>query len=68
MRELRQFAIEALAIHEEHRAKDLDAARELALFALDDEAVAATARGMRHRLARIERKIARKKNAQLFSS
>ena len=34
---LRQFAIEALAIHHEHRARDLRAARELALFALEEE-------------------------------
>ena len=36
MRALRQFAAEALAIHHEHRDRDLDSARELALFALEE--------------------------------
>ena len=68
MSSLRQFAVEALAIHQEHRERDLDAARELALFALhDDPPAPARAEGLRHRLARLERKIARRKNAQLFS-
>ncbi|MGH9370944.1 MAG: ribonuclease H-like domain-containing protein [Vicinamibacterales bacterium] len=64
---LRQFALEALAIHHEHRSRDLDAARELALFALDGDDRSARAGGMRHRLARLDRKLARKQNAQLFS-
>ena len=33
---LRQFAVEALAIHHEHRDRDLKTARELALFALNE--------------------------------
>ena len=33
---LRQFAVEALAIHHEHRERDLKTARELALFALHE--------------------------------
>ena len=33
---LRQFAAEALAIHHEHRERDYEVARELALFALND--------------------------------
>lgn len=57
--DLRQFATEALAIHHEHRERDLDGARELALFALQD-AAGARADGMRHRLARIDRKISGK--------
>jgi uncharacterized protein YprB with RNaseH-like and TPR domain len=66
---LRAFAIEALAIHQEHRERDLKSARELALFALDDEdGDRDRAAGMRHRLARLDRKLARKKNAQLFES
>lgn len=65
--ELRQFAAEALAIHHEHRERDLGSARELALFALE-EADGRRADGMRHRLARIDRKIAQKTDAQLFSS
>ena len=67
--ELRQFAIEALAIHEEHRERDLDAARELALFALnEEEPPPARAEGLRHRLARLDRKLAKKRNAQLLWS
>jgi hypothetical protein len=65
MRQLRQFAVEALAIHHEHRAKDLDAARELALFALEEVEGDSRRGGMQHRLARIDRKLARKQNAQL---
>jgi hypothetical protein len=81
--ELRQFATEALAIHHEHRERDLAGARELALFALQETA-GARAEGMRHRLARIDRKMSRntareldrkmprnagkKTDAQLFTS
>jgi len=64
---LRQFAAEALAIHHEHRDRDLDSARELALFALE-EAEGRRADGMRHRLARIDRKLAQKTDAQLLWS
>jgi len=67
MRALRQFAAEALAIHHEHRDRDLDSARELALFALED-ADGRRADGMRHRLARLDRKIAKKTDAQLLWS
>ena len=68
MAQLRRFAVEALAIHHEHRARDYDTARELALFALnEDEPGPARAEGLRHRLARLDRKIARKRNALLFS-
>jgi hypothetical protein len=63
---LREFAIEALAIHHEHRVRDLDTARELALFALEEDTTPAYTHGMRHRLARLERKLAKKQNAQLF--
>jgi uncharacterized protein YprB with RNaseH-like and TPR domain len=65
--ELRQCAVEALAIHHEHRERDLMSARELALFALQ-EGDASRADAVRHRLARLERKIARRTNAQLFTS
>ena len=58
---LRQFAVEALAIHHEHRDVDLEAARELALFGLkEDREVGRDSRradGYRHRLARLERKL-----------
>ena len=63
---LRQFAVEALAIHHEHRDRDLVTARELALFALED-ADDSRADLVRYRLARLDRKL-QKTNAQLFSS
>jgi uncharacterized protein YprB with RNaseH-like and TPR domain len=69
MRALRRFAAEALAVHHEHRDRDLDSARELALFALEEaEAGGRVADGVRHRLARLDRKIAKKTDAQLFWS
>jgi hypothetical protein len=61
---LREFAIEALAIHQEHRVRDLNAARELALFALEENTGSRRADGMRHRLARLDRKLSKKQNAQ----
>jgi uncharacterized protein len=61
---LREFAIEALAIHQEHRVRDLHAARELALFALEEHTGSRRADGMRHRLARLDRKLSKKRNAQ----
>ena len=66
---LRQFAAEALAVHNEHRARDYVAARELAMFALDETSDAAGRRheGLRHRLARLERKISERRDARLFS-
>lgn len=70
MTALRGFAVEALAIHHEHRARDLPTARELALFALTEagERQVSRADGIRHRLARLDRKLAKNKGAQLFSS
>ena len=66
---LRHFAAEALAIHHEHRERDLTSARELALFALEEtETLGPRADGMRHRLARLNKKIAKKTDAQLFWS
>ena len=68
-RALRQFAAEALAIHAEHRDRDLCAARELALFALEDTPEQhRRAESYRHRLARLDRKIAQQQSAQLFWS
>jgi hypothetical protein len=63
---LRQFAVEALAIHHEHRDRDLHAARELALFGLEEQHDSRRADGYRHRLARLDRKIAKKESAQLL--
>jgi hypothetical protein len=68
MASLRQFAAEALAIHHEHRVRDFGAARELALFVLEESSGSGPrAGGMRHRLARLERKIARTNSDLLFS-
>jgi len=67
MRPLRRFAAEALAIHHEHRDHDLDSARELAMFALQDSE-GRRADDIRHRLSRLDRKIAKKTDAQLFPS
>jgi uncharacterized protein len=65
---LREFALEALAIHQEHRVRDLATARELAQFALDEEEASPRAGGIRHRLARLDRKLAKRQNAQLLFS
>jgi uncharacterized protein len=64
--DLRQVAVEALAIHSEHRAKDLAGARELALTAMDD--AGARIQDLRYRVARLDRKLAKKRDAQLFPS
>ncbi|MEW5982797.1 MAG: ribonuclease H-like domain-containing protein [Acidobacteriota bacterium] len=47
----------ALAIHHEHRAHDLDAARRIAEQALAEETDEAASAALRHRLARLERKL-----------
>jgi chromosome segregation ATPase len=60
---LRREAKEALAIHHEHRLKDLQAARQHALDLLAD-GVANPAR-VQHRLERLERKLARYTEAML---
>jgi uncharacterized protein YprB with RNaseH-like and TPR domain len=60
---LRREAKEALAIHHEHRLKDLRSAREHALDLLA-EGVANRAR-VQHRLDRLERKLARYDHAML---
>jgi len=60
---LRREAKEALAIHHEHRLKDLQAARQHALDLLRD-GVSNPAR-VQHRLDRLERKLARFTEAQL---
>ena len=49
-------ASEALAVHHEHRARDLPAARAFALRSLDARR-AAWNQAVRHRLARIEKKM-----------
>ena len=52
-------ATEALAIYHEHRVRDLAAARSFALRSLEGAAQPAWNDAVRHRLARIERKIER---------
>jgi tetratricopeptide (TPR) repeat protein len=59
---LRQYAAEALAIHHEHRERDYEGARELTLQLLDESDEDAT----RHRLARLDRKLAKKRDSHLF--
>jgi uncharacterized protein YprB with RNaseH-like and TPR domain len=54
---LRREAKEALAIHHEHRSKNLDVARQHALDLLDD--LDANHVRVRHRLDRLERKLSR---------
>jgi uncharacterized protein YprB with RNaseH-like and TPR domain len=65
---LRQYAVEALAIHHEHRERDYEGAKELTLRLLEecDEARPRT-ESTRHRLARLEKKIARKNDSHLFA-
>ena len=61
-------AVEALAIHHEHRARDLAVARTFALRGLEMEAEEARGDAIRHRLARIERKMTNERRALLPSS
>lgn len=60
-------ASEALAIHHEHRAGDLAAARAFALKSLDVEARPAWKDAVQHRLARIQRKIERSESPGLLA-
>lgn len=49
----------ALAIHHEHRVRDLEAARRFALEALEAEDDAAERASLQHRLSRLDRKLQR---------
>jgi len=62
---LRRCATEALAVHHEHREKDYEGARELALRLLDDDTFERDR--ARHRVARLDRKIASNDDSQLFA-
>jgi tetratricopeptide (TPR) repeat protein len=75
---LRQYAVEALAIHHEHRERDYEGARELTLRLLDESDEGSfhlpstklrtgKAEATKHRLARLEKKIARRNDNQLFA-
>jgi hypothetical protein len=50
-------ATEALAVHHEHRVRDLEAARTFALQALRLQATAARQEAVKYRLARLDRKL-----------
>jgi hypothetical protein len=50
-------ASEALAVHHEHRLRDLQAARSFALRSLSVQATASRRDATRHRLARLDRKL-----------
>jgi tetratricopeptide (TPR) repeat protein len=65
---LRQYATEALAIHHEHRERDYEGAKELTLQLLDEsEEARPKTEATRHRLARLEKKIARRNDNHLFA-
>jgi uncharacterized protein YprB with RNaseH-like and TPR domain len=53
-------AIEALAIHHEHRVRDLLTARAFALQSLETEQQPTRARAVQHRIARLDRKLERR--------
>ena len=55
--DLRREALEALAIHHEHRVKDLEAARAFALEALRLAGDARRMEGVQHRLGRLTHKL-----------
>ena len=61
LEQLRRFAAEALAIHFEHRRRDLPGARAHALFALD-ESNPRRAEDVRYRISRIDRKLTKTKS------
>jgi len=74
---LRQYAVEALAIHHEHRERDYEGAKELTLRLLDeledgDSRVPSSkhrtgkAEATRHRMDRLDRKLAQARERQLF--
>ena len=50
-------AVEALAVHHEHRARELDAARHFALQSLGLSSNQTGSQAARHRLARLDRKL-----------
>ncbi len=56
---IRREALEALAIHFEHRARDLDQARRFAQLSLAERVGLQTMEDGRHRVARLDRKLGR---------
>ncbi|MEQ1909425.1 MAG: ribonuclease H-like domain-containing protein [Vicinamibacterales bacterium] len=65
--QLRREATEALAIHHEHRDRDLTAAKMFALKSLESGTATAWGDAVRHRLARIERKMVSERSLFPFS-
>jgi uncharacterized protein len=63
---LRREAREALAIHHEHRSRDLDQARLLVLAALAEEQEGRGRSEAEHRLRRLERKIGGRESGRLM--
>jgi uncharacterized protein YprB with RNaseH-like and TPR domain len=59
-------AMEALAVHHEHRARNLHEARRIAMRSLQFNITAARQHAVQHRLARLERKMRREMTAALF--
>ena len=59
-------AMEALAVHHEHRQRDLETARGFALQSLQIQASAARRQSLQHRIARIDRKLGHSPPAILF--
>jgi hypothetical protein len=57
---LRREAQEALAIHHEHRSRDLDTARALVMDLLDDDLTHRRRDATEYRLRRLDRKLARR--------
>jgi uncharacterized protein YprB with RNaseH-like and TPR domain len=59
-------ATEALAVHHEHRARDLPQARALTLQSLTCQGTVARQQALQHRLARLDRKLGDESPAVLF--
>jgi hypothetical protein len=64
---LRRDAREALAVHHEHRERNLDGARTLVLEGLDDLGNDRQRARAAHRLARLDRKLSRTKRGALMA-
>jgi hypothetical protein len=65
--QLRREANQALAIHHEHRVRDLAGAKMFALKSLEMNSRPGWAHAVQHRLARIERKMERRPEPRLLA-
>lgn len=61
---IRREALDALAIHHEHRSRDLDEARRFAQLSLAERVGTRMMGACRHRLARLDRKLGRRPGRQ----